>query len=177
MSIVVDLLIAFAELPFDMMEIFDPQSYYSRPVKDYREWKKVYLDKKPDRLISGNYIKKDQLGNYKITARGNKTISSYLERNLKIEKPASWDGKWRVIVFDIPEELRLVRDKFRRRLLVLDFVMIQKSVFCHSVECRKEIMFLIKLYELEPYVTYLETTEITTSMNIEQVFRKKGYLK
>lgn len=40
-----------------------------------------------------------------------------------------WDGKWRFLIFDIPEKSRKFRDEFRKTLKTLGFGMIQKSVW------------------------------------------------
>src|SRR3989338_7201683 len=33
--------------------------------------------------------------------------------NLEIKKPIKWDGKWRIVMFDIPEKLKSLRDSLR----------------------------------------------------------------
>lgn len=47
-----------------------------------------------------------------------------------------WDGKFRMVLFDIPESDRKIRDQFRNMLVELGCVSWQKSVFitCHLVE-------------------------------------------
>src|SRR3989344_7150077 len=42
---------------------------------------------------------------------------------------AKWDGLWRLVVFDISEENRKLRDLLRRKLRSLGFAMFQKSVW------------------------------------------------
>jgi DNA-binding transcriptional regulator PaaX len=177
MSIVTELLLTFIDAPVTFLEAFDPRGSYRKPINEYRSWRKNNSDKGPTRLITNGYIKNDNQGYYVVTSKGTRTISSYLERNLIIEKPTAWDQKWRIVIFDIPEEKKIIRDRFRRRLLSMDFVMIQKSVFCHSAECLKEIVFLTKLYQIEPYITYLEATNIVSGKNIFEIFKNKGYLK
>ena len=40
-----------------------------------------------------------------------------------------WDGRWRVVMFDIPEKLRKERNWLRHQLYGLEYQLIQKSVF------------------------------------------------
>ena len=60
---------------------------------------------------------------------------------MKIRKPAKWDGKWRIVVFDIPENLRSIRQALREHLCRLQFYQLQKSVFVLPYECGDEIEF------------------------------------
>ncbi len=41
----------------------------------------------------------------------------------------SWDGKWRMVMFDIPERERTLRDQLRRELIHRHFGCLQKSVW------------------------------------------------
>lgn len=44
-----------------------------------------------------------------------------------------WDGKWRILIFDIPEKLRRYRDFLRTELSSLGFYQLQKSVWVHPL--------------------------------------------
>lgn len=41
----------------------------------------------------------------------------------------AWDGKWRMVIFDVPESDRSLRAKMRRRLMLEGFGCLQKSVW------------------------------------------------
>ena len=52
---------------------------------------------------------------------------SYIEnRYLVLNKP--WDGKLRIVIFDIPEHKKGWRDWIRQELILLQFQQLQKSV-------------------------------------------------
>lgn len=54
----------------------------------------------------------------------------YLTREFPLERlRLRWDGRWIVVVFDIPEEERWIRDRLRLDLEDLGFGMLQKSVW------------------------------------------------
>lgn len=40
-----------------------------------------------------------------------------------------WDGRWRILIFDIPEDQRRKRDTLRQKLGELNFYQLQKSVW------------------------------------------------
>jgi DNA-binding transcriptional regulator PaaX len=63
---------------------------------------------------------------YQLTFQGLKIV-----KNFKTDNSAKtvWDGRWRMIMFDIPEKKRKERDWLRYQLLCLDYQSVQKSVF------------------------------------------------
>ena len=66
-----------------------------------------------------------------------------------------WDGKWRLVMFDIPNECKTARDMFRKKLKDLKFYQLQKSVFITPYSCESEIDFLASLYEVGKHVLLL----------------------
>ncbi|MDD3608059.1 MAG: hypothetical protein PHQ20_04730 [Candidatus Moranbacteria bacterium] len=69
-------------------------------------------------------------------------------------KKEKWDGKWRMIAFDIPEEYRKGRDALRYRFRGGGFYELQESLFLYPYDCKKEIIALIKLFKLEKFVRF-----------------------
>ncbi len=63
-----------------------------------------------------------------------------------------WDGKWRVVMFDIPQEFNRTRDRLRSRLKVLGFQMIQKSVFVLPYPCQEELTIYCNKLKIGDYV-------------------------
>lgn len=77
-----------------------------------------------------------------LTKEGKKLAGKYQIDDLEVERPKKWDGKWRVIVFDIPNASRLIRDVFRRKLKEWGFYRLQQSVWISPCPCREEIDLL-----------------------------------
>jgi len=46
-----------------------------------------------------------------------------------VDQNKQWDKKWRIVIYDIPEDKRGVRDLFRRRLKEWGFKLWQKSTW------------------------------------------------
>ncbi len=59
------------------------------------------------------------------------------------ESPEDWDGKWRLVVFDIKESSRGHRDQLRIWLTDVGFVRVQNSVWVCPYD-REEFVFLLK---------------------------------
>ncbi len=81
----------------------------------------------------------------KIWAR--KTLLRY-HRNLGIP----WDGKWRIVMFDIPQTHERQRYLFRAKLKMLGFQMIQKSVFVIPYPCEEELSRICRTLRLLDHV-------------------------
>lgn len=103
--------------------------------------------------------------NVEITDKG-KTILKLVDiDSMRLTRNQKWDGKWRIVIFDVPNIKSYRRSAFAQKLKELGFIMVQKSVWAYPFECHKEIMILRKFYEVEPYVTYLEGTEVEDEIN------------
>lgn len=90
-----------------------------------------------------------------LTAKGVAHAKNIFIEDLKIPKPEKWDGKWRVVIFDIPEENRHHRDVFREKLINMGFIQIQKSVYVFPFECAREVSFIAEILKIEKEVTIL----------------------
>jgi|SRR3989344_9096789 len=70
-------------------------------------------------------------------------------------KPQPWDGKWRLLTFDVPEDQYARRDIFRRKLKELGFFHFQRSVFIIPHPCAKEINMITEYLRISPNVHLL----------------------
>lgn len=94
-----------------------------------------------------------------ITDNGRKRLLEYDYENLELKRKRR-DGKWRIVIFDIPEYQKRNRDAFRRKLLELGFIRIQDSVFGSPYTCKEEIDFLCHYLEISDYVTVIIADKI-----------------
>lgn len=60
----------------------------------------------------------------------------------------SWDGKWRLIVFDIPDRQKKAREALRQKIKDLGLYPLQKSVFITPYDCENEIDFICSIFEI-----------------------------
>lgn len=128
--------------------------------RDYKKWKKFdpnRLKQTVNRLKERGFIttseKEGQIV-VEITKEGRKQILKYDLEEMEIKVPNRWDGKWRFVIFDIPNKKKIARDLFRKKLKELGFFHLQRSVFVHPFPCQKEIRFLRTVWEIEPYVFF-----------------------
>ena len=119
-------------------------------------------------------IKENPDGKIRITISddGKKKILEYKLEEMKIKEPKHWDGKWRMVLFDIPSNIKKLRDTFRFHLKRLGFYQYQKSVFIHPYPCQEEIDFLLEIYNARRYVRQLVVSEIDNDLHLRKIFEK-----
>ncbi|MBI2024095.1 hypothetical protein HYT00_01785 [Candidatus Giovannonibacteria bacterium] len=113
-----------------------------------------------ERLRLKKYVEfvKNKQGIEKIhlTNKGKARFLVYQFKNISLKKAKKWDKKWRMVLFDIPESKKKIRDSLRRKLKGLGFLEFQKSVFIYPYACRDEINFVINFWDIPENVYYIE---------------------
>lgn len=71
-----------------------------------------------------------------------------------------WDGKWRLVMFDIPEKRRQARDLLRSKLKQWGFMHWQKSVWASKKNCVKPMRNFIKQVGIGDWVKVLESDNV-----------------
>lgn len=124
------------------------------------EWNRLDRNKLRNNINSfyrSKYIKKSKNndGSFDISLTD---IGKLRALNIKIknlrEQKQKWDGKWRMVVFDVPEQFRNGRNALRQKLKNMGFKELQKSVFVFPYDCKKEIDLLLEVFHIEKYVRF-----------------------
>ena len=71
-----------------------------------------------------------------------------------------WDGKWRIVIFDIWEKRRVKRDALRRILKRNGFSRLQSSVWVTPYDCEEMISFVRAEHTLGRSLVYIIADEI-----------------
>ncbi|MCX6723972.1 MAG: hypothetical protein NT155_02220 [Candidatus Staskawiczbacteria bacterium] len=107
----------------------------------------------------------------RLTEKGKRLVRSIQFDNMKIEKQEVWDGKWRIVIFDIPERRgKHVRDAMRWKLQKLGFYQFQKSVWACPYPCEGEIRLLCEVLGASPFVNIITAQEIYNDGNLRKYF-------
>lgn len=80
-----------------------------------------------------------------LTEQGSAEVEDIEFGEYQIPEPAFWDGKWRVLIFDLTEKRRHTRDQLRRMLQNTGFVRLQDSVWVYPFPC-DEFIRLVRAY-------------------------------
>jgi len=80
----------------------------------------------------------------------------------RIVDQAKWDGKYRLVSFDIPEPMRRNRNSFRRAIKRMGFKQVQKSLWVSNKNAGPMVELAAYEYGVEKYVIYIvaESTDI-----------------
>lgn len=106
---------------------------------------------------------------FKLSQKGREKVVKYKLEELTLQK-GRWDGKWRLVIYDIPKGKKNQADAFRRLLKKLELLQLQKSVYLTPYACRDEIAFLKSLYDVEEHVTLLTISGIEHEASYKKYF-------
>lgn len=88
---------------------------------------------------------------YSLSAKGMKGLEQGRVRAFDTEYK-EWDGKWHLVAYNIPETLRVLRDKFRAKLHVLGFANLSSAVWISPHDFRSEILRFMEEKRMAEYV-------------------------
>lgn len=106
-----------------------------------------------------------------LTNKGRKRIKEFSIDVLKIPQPKRWDGKWRVLIFDVPNKFTRAREALRNKLKELDFYQLQKSVWVYPYPCEDEILFIAHAFEVESFIEILTVEKLLRENKLKKHFK------
>lgn len=109
-----------------------------------------------------------------VTKYGKDRIDKYFMNDLEI-KPNKWDGRWRVLMFDIPERQgggRIRRD-VSRQLRAMGMKAVQNSVFITPFPCKEQLDTVAAFFKIKKYFLYLEADTYEGADNLLKFFELK----
>jgi hypothetical protein len=145
---------------------FSPSIY-----KDYQASSILYFDStepkdKPKEKIIKQSIRRLQRegfvekrdGKFFLSKKGKRIWDYAISRKKALKQ--KWDGKYRLVIFDIPEDQALDRNWLRQELYILEYKLLQKSVFVGKAPLPGELIKSIKTKKLGNYVNYILAEKI-----------------
>ena len=143
-------------LPLALKPLLD----YKRQ-KDYQKWhqfnqsrlKQVLKRLKEQKIVE---VVGDET--IKITEKGKIKILKFNLEDMQLNK--KWDGKWRLIIYDVPKHKKKERNYLREILKRLECFQLQKSVYLTPHPCENEIEFLRQLLNIGNDVKILKVASI-----------------
>lgn len=99
---------------------------------------------------------------------------SYLRRTqalgYNVPKPKKWDGKWRIVMFDIKEARRMDRDQLRDELEAIGFYRFQNSAWFYPYDCEDLITLIKSDYRLGRSTVYIIAEEVENDFVLRKHF-------
>lgn len=109
-------------------------------------------------------------GYYSLTPQGEKVLKRWEQTNYKINKPKKWDKKWRIVIFDIPERKKKVREEIRQILTRAGFKRLQDSVWVYPYDCEDVIGLLKMDFGIGRDLLYVIADQIENDKYLRQEF-------
>ena len=128
------------------------------------------------RLRKRNLVYAERQGRkliFALTEAGEREASK-IKLKLRMAKPKRWDGKWRIIIFDVPEKLRGKRDLLRKELNNFGFTQLQRSVWAYPYPLPKEFVELWDNAGILKYCVVFEAVNITEVGALKQFYFPKS---
>lgn len=110
---------------------------------------------------------KNGQGKLELTKEGRIHLAGLQVKSIKLPHKTRWDGLWRIVSFDIPEKLKINRQRFTRSLNFAGMYNFEKSVFVYPHECREQIFKIAELYEVKKYVRYIVARSVEPDFELK----------
>jgi len=125
--------------------------------KNWDEIDRKRIDNAVRRLNNKRLIELIEKGNQvfiRITVNGKNFVKRFNYDDLELLETKTWDKKWRLIIFDIPEKKKRARNALSEKLKDLGLYPLQESVFIYPFDCRDEIDFICEFLSVSRHVNY-----------------------
>ncbi len=113
---------------------------------------------------------------YELTLSGQEHLRRWEFADFRFKKPKKWDGKWRVMIFDIPESKKIVRNKLTTLFRQAGIVRLQNSVWVYPYDCEDVIALLKTDFGIGKNLLYLIVDELENDKYLREEFGLTKYL-
>src|SRR3989344_5315242 len=110
-------------------------------------------------------------GKLRLTKKGESQLRRLQLLDYKLKKPKRWDGKWRVLIFDIPEHKKVLRDKVRNTLELLGFKWLQDSVWIYPYACEDLVTLMKADFRIGKDLLYLVVESLEYDQRLRDHFK------
>ena len=107
---------------------------------------------------------------YELTPSGQARMRQWQFADFKFRRPKKWDKKWRVIIFDIPDKKKSIRDQIRNLFKQAELYPLQESVWVYPYDCEDIIALLKTDFGIGKNLLYIIAEEIENSRYLREEF-------
>lgn len=108
---------------------------------------------------------------YSLLPKAHQVLAEGKIWSLVIPTPKRWDGRWHMVLFDIPADKRKRRDIFRSRLKEMGLVLYQNSVWIHPYPLENTVGQLAAFYRLSSCISFVVAEKVTGEKKLCQHFK------
>lgn len=170
-SITRTLLAILYETGGNTIKSFFPHPYYHTFCNHTRK-DSIYTS--INRLKNSGLIKIDKESDiFRLTKKGEKeAFIAYFnaEKSSYSNKKPKWDGKWRIVLFDVPEKKRRHRDYLRNLIKSLGFRELQKSVWVSPYSIPDFLREILAEEKILFHTRMITTSSIDYDKDLKRLF-------
>ena len=147
-----------------------------RRERDFAEWEKYnlsrlrYMLKRLHKQKLVRISRRNGQDVVELTRKGKMKRLAYNLEAMSIERPDRWDGRWRVIIYDISKLKRKSQESLRRMFKKLNLLPLQKSVYLSPYPCDREVEFLREYFDVSEEVIYIRADKIENEEYYKRYF-------
>ncbi len=159
-------ILAVAVLAPNVLQVLKP---FLKQKKRYNL--KYYLNQKAKKLIKNGFLKigtEDGKQFLSLTEKGESKLKFY--KVIEKKKNIKWDGKWRVVIFDVWEKARSKRDLLRMEIKNFGFIQLQQSVWIYPYPCAEFIELLKADLSFGKNIRYMVVEKLDHDENLKKKF-------
>ncbi len=101
-----------------------------------------------EKLLGKGFIRVEKTASGKfvrLTEYGKRALAEMIAKQPDQRKHRSWDGRWRVVIYDIRDSRKTTRQKLMRTIREFGFVRLQDSVWVYPYDS-EALLVLLKSY-------------------------------
>ncbi len=125
-----------------------------------------------DRLVEKGLIKFEKTENgifARLTTKGERRLYQMYDKG-ELPRPRKWDGKWRIIIYDLKEERKALREKLRRTIESFGFLKLQDSVWVYPYDCEDLITLMKADFKIGKDVLYIIADKVENDKFLKKEF-------
>lgn len=150
---------------------------FARHSRGRRRYSAYTMRKTLKRLHRRGYVRVVEKGDelfMQLTPEGKRVLEKVRLQTFTIPVPKQWDGFWRFVAFDIPEEKHHTRALFRMKLRELGFAQLQKSLLAHPYPCEREIALVSEQLGVSSFVHCILAKSFNGDKKLQNRFKLQG---
>lgn len=109
----------------------------------------------------------------RLTDKGQHELARMVARKPDTRLHRRWDKRWRMVIYDIKEERKLVRMQLQECLSAFGFYKLQQSVWIYPYDCEALLILLKADFKIGQEVLYVVVEKIENDQKIKEYFELK----
>jgi phenylacetic acid degradation operon negative regulatory protein len=137
-------------------------------IYEARNYSPQHIRNTLSQLKKAGYVESPGRSTYSITASGRLWLK--ITNNKPLKSHQTWDNSWYIVMLEIPESRRKIRDLFRSDLFRLGFGLLYSSVYITPWDYTAEVNHLAASYQIEDKITIVKANIIANQITPDKAW-------